>query len=723
MNNKSELARGNDLFSCFAQLLRLYHSPIPVEEFIKGLPVDPVHKKVELVTGEGLIDNFSRAAARAGFNSKISRKKLSDISNLMLPAILVFNDGTGCILDSLDKKKSTAGIIIPEAGDGVIEKSFARIEESYSGFMLLLSKTFDYSEREKKSVKTYEGHWLISAIRSSWPIYLDVLIASAVINIFALVSPIFTMNVYDRVVPNNATETLWVLGIGVLVVFFFDALLKFLRTWFIEIAAKKTDIIISSRLFSQVMNLKMEHSPRNVGSFASNLREFDAVRNFLTSSVVLTLVDLPFTLLLLGVVYYLGGKMVLVPIAIMVMIVLYALLIKGPLYRSVASSFDASGRKNAVTIESLSGMEDIKFLNATGSFQWKWEQVVAELAKIGIKSRLLSASMSTLTGFLMQVETVVIVIMGVYMIRDQEMTMGALIAIVMLSSRAMSPIGQLVALLSGYDQTRVAYQSTNEIMQRPSEMVSYESVKKSSIEGEIELKDVVFTYPGSDKSAVNGVSFKIKPGEKVALLGRTGSGKSTVNKLITGLYKPQSGAVFIDGIEVSQYGPANLRSNINYVSQNFTLFSGTLRENIIFKAPYADDETIIKAAYAGGLEEYIKSNSRGLDAMLQERGANLSGGQRQGVAIARAFLLDAPIVLLDEPTNSMDGTIEGTVKENLKERIGNRTLILVTHKNNLLDMVDRVIVLDEGKKCFDGAKEDFFRQFMRPVVKGQRREA
>lgn len=708
----------NDLFNCLAQLLSVYHSPVSVEDLKSGLPLNPANARVELFTGSNLLDNFSRAAARAGFKTRLQQKQLAKISNLVLPAVLVFRDGDGCVLDSIDAEKKTVKILLPEAGDAIIEKTFAELAEIYSGYVFLVAEAFDYDNRGKDSLELGEGHWLFSAIKISWPIYLDVLIASAIINMFALISPIFTMNVYDRVVPNNAIETLWVLAIGVFIVFAFDATLKLVRTHFIETAAKKTDIIISSRLFMQVMNLRMENAPKNVGAFASNLREFDSVRNFLTSSVVLTLVDLPFTIFLMAAVYYLAGKIVIIPIVITSLIILYGLIIKTPLYKSIADIFEGTARKNSVIIETLSGLEDIKFLNATGSFQYKWEKVVAELAGKGIKTRLISASMSTFTGVMMQLETVLIVIAGVYMIQAQQMTMGALIAVVMISSRILGPVAQFVGLLSGFDQTRVAYQSTNEIMMRPAEIAKKETVKKHEFAGQIEFIDVDFTYPDNENATLKNLSFKINKGEKVAIIGRTGSGKTTIQKLVAGLYKATSGSILIDSLEINQLSLPMLRKNLSYVSQNFTLFSGSLRENILYKAPYADDRMLLQAAVIGGLENMIRSHPRGIDAHVQERGGNLSGGQRQGVAIARAFIAQAPIILLDEPTNSMDGTTEAIVKAHLKRLIENKTTILTTHKNSMLALVNRVIVIDEGKKVFDGSRDDFFKHFSQAGKKG-----
>ena len=533
------------------------------------------------------------------------------------------------------------------------------------------------------------------------------MIASFIINLFVLASPLFTMNVYDRVVPNNAVETLWVLALGVSVVYGIDLFLKFVRSYFLEIAGKKSDIIMSSILFERVMDMKFSNKPKSVGSFASNLKEFDTVRNFFSSASLAAIVDLPFALIFLIVTYFIGSYLVLVPIVIMIAILCYTFFIKDPLQNAIKSTFEASAMKNGILIESLSSLETIKTLGASGHVQWNWEEATGEIANRSIKSKIITTSITTVTSFLVQLNTIAIIVLGVYMIQDTHLTMGGLIAAVMLSSRAIAPMGQVASLAANFEQTKTAYQSLSKIMQMPVERPEGKKfVRRNSFDGKIEFKNVSFTYPDTTKGSLDRINFVIQPGEKVGIIGRNGSGKTTLQKIILGLYAPTEGSVLIDGIDINQIDPADLRRNIGYVPQDVVLFKGTVRENIVQKAPYVDDMQIIKAAKVSGVDEYVNAHPLGFDMPVFERGDGISGGQRQSIAVARAFLLDSPIILLDEPTNSLDNTVESKLKANLKVNTVNKTMILVTHRTSMLDLVDRLIVMDNGKILLDGPRDE-----------------
>lgn len=695
----------NSIIAAISLFAKLKGQPVSEEEILTGLPFMRSEDGQPIKLNE---EQLLRLAEKAGFNALIRPTPIDEISDLALPIILFLRDGTACVLAGINEKSCRIFLPESELTSHLIE--LESLAKKYLGIAMYLGESTTGEPGRKLS--SAKGHWFWQAIKLCLPIYFDVILASFVISIFALVGPLFTMNVYDRVVPNNAVDTLWVLAIGTIVVTVFDAVLKFLRTYFTEIAAKKSDMLISSRIFEKVMNLRMEEAPRNIGSFASNLREYDSIRNFLTSSVLLIVVDLPFTAILLWVVYFLAGKIVLVPMLMMFLMLLYALLIRRPLYSSIAANYENSSRKNSLVVETLSGLQDIKQLNSSSFFQGKWEQLVASIAGKGIVSRMLSTSVSTLTGILIQLNTVLTIIVGVYMIAEKEMTMGALIAIMILSSKIISPVGQLVGLISSWDQTRIAYESLRNIMSKAEEADGTKSlIRRSSFTGEIEFREVSFTYPGSEVKAINQLSCKIRPGEHIAILGKMGAGKSTIHRLLMDFFRPQEGRLLIDNIDLAELSPIQLRNHIIYVPQDFYLFSGTLRENILMRAPYVDGNTLLAAIQAGGLEGFIQSSPRGIDTHIQERGANLSGGQRQGIAIARAFLTDGSIVLLDEPANSMDGNTEQLVKEHLRKRIAGKTMIMTTHKHSMLDLVDRIMVLDYGKLVFDGDKEAFFKAF------------
>ena len=604
--------------------------------------------------------------------------------------------------------------------DGVDEVKLDLLKEQYLGFAWYLKREFIPDDDEHRLERT-EGHWFWGTLKLSRKIYADVIWASIVINLFVIASPLFTMNVYDRVVPNNATDTLWVLAIGVAIVYTFDLALKFIRTYFLDIAGKKSDIIMSSILFEKVMDIQFTNRPRMVGSFANNLREFDSIRNFFTSGTIALLIDLPFSLLFILTTYFIAGNIIFIPLSFMVIILLYTLSIRKPLEASIKSTFEASAKKNGILIEALNGLETIKTMGNSGHVQYTWEEATGEIANKSIKTKSLSASVINITQFLIQINTIAIVVAGVYLIKNMELTMGGLIAATILGGRAIAPMASIAGLLSNYGQTKTAFEGLQKIMDMPSERNEGKKfVRRSSFKGVIEFKNGSFAYRKGGKLALDHVSFKINAGDKVGIIGKNGSGKTTIEKMILGLYRPTEGSVLIDGIDINQIDPVDLRRNIGYVPQDVVLFNGTARSNILYKAPYVDDETLLKAARISGVDEYVNLHPQGFDMPVEERGDGISGGQRQSIAIARAFLLDSPIILLDEPTNSLDNQAEAKLKENLKVVLEDKTLLLVTHRLDLLELVDKIIVVDDGKLLLAGPKNDVL-SYMQSVAEERSR--
>lgn len=513
------------------------------------------------------------------------------------------------------------------------------------------------------------------------------------------------MNVYDRVVPNNAFDTLWVLAIGATVVYMFDFLLRTLRAYFIDIAGKKSDILISASIFSKVNNITMASRPQSVGAFAKNLQEFESIRDFITSASITTLVDIPFMFLIVGVIWLIGGPVGYIPIITIFLILMYSVIIQIPLRRSIEESQKTASQKNAVLIESLYNAESVKLNNAEGVLQQKWENAVGNIADWGVKTRQLAQSCSSFASMAQQLTTVVIVIVGVYQISEGNMSMGALVASVMLTGRALGPMAQVAGLATRYNQAKSAFTALNEIMNSPVENPDdVKFVHRPKFEGAFQFDAVSFAYPEQEQAAISAININIKSGEKVGIIGRIGSGKSTLGKLMTGLYTPMDGAVRVDGVDVRQINPTDLRRNVGSVSQDVTLFYGSIRDNIVMGVPYMEDEAILRAAELSGVSEFANRKPSGLDSIVGERGMQLSGGQRQSIAIARALLFDPPILILDEPTASMDNTTETRMKRRLMNVVKDKTLILITHKASMLDMVDRIIVMDNGRLIADGPK-------------------
>ena len=684
------------LLDCLVLLTKHHQRPFTADALSAGLPLEENRLTPAL---------FSRAAARAGLSSRLVKRQLEKISNLLLPAVLLLEGRQAALLWRIDRAKATAWLAFPESGEGEREIDLTALAESYTGYAILVQAEHLFDERTEAVFDLRARHWFWGTMAQSWRIYRDVLIASMLINFFALASPLFVMNVYDRVVPNNAVDTLWVLAIGVAIVYLFDLLMRLLRGYFIDTAGRKADVVLSAMIFQKVMGIKMEARPTSVGSFANNLREFDSIRDFITSATITTIIDLPFVLLFIMVIWFVGGPIAYIPIVAIPIVIIYGRIIQGPLRRAVEQVFRTASEKNAALIESLTALETVKATGAEGRLQSKWEKAVAHLAHWGMRSRLLSQSAVNLAVFLQQIATVGVVVLGVYLIGQGELSMGGLIACVILTGRAMAPMAQVANLSSREYQARAALQSLNRIMALPVERPHGKTfLHRPELEGSIEFQEVSFSYPHQETRALDRVSFRISAGEKVAVIGRIGSGKTTVQKLVMGLYEPVEGAVRVGGTDVRQIDPADLRRNIGYIPQDVLLFFGSLRDNIALGAPYADDEAVLRAAEIAGVAEFANRHPQGFDMVIGERGEGLSGGQRQEVAVARALLNDPAILLMDEPSNSMDNASEQQLKKGLSTYLKDKTLILVTHRAALLELVDRVIVVDQGRVVADGPK-------------------
>ena len=687
----------DSLLECLVILTRHYGCPFSRESLRAGLPLE---------NGRFTADVFIRSAARAGLMAKIHKKEMTEVSSLITPAVLLLNKKQACVLVDIDQEEEQAKIIFPETGEGIKTITLSELEEYYSGYAIYVREKHRYDDRTPIQMDLKSRHWFWGTLIDSWRIYRDVLLASLLINIFVVASPLFVMNVYDRVVPNQAFDTLWVLAMGAFIVFSFDFILKMVRSYFIDLAGKKSDILLSSRIMERVLGLSMSARPTSVGSFAKSLQEFESIRDFITSSTITALVDLPFTLIILFVIFILGGPLALVPLTCMLLIGIYSFAIQGPLRRSVEKTLRSSSQKNATLIESLSGMEALKIAQAESEIQYKWEKAVGHIATWGIKTKLLSSSASTFSAYVQQMGNIGMVIAGVYLISNGDLSMGGLIASVMLSGRCMAPMAQIAGLATRYNQSKSALDGLNQIMDMPIERHDdRDYVNRPDLKGNLEFDGVNFAYPGEEVQALRGVSLKIKSGEKVAIIGRIGSGKTTIEKMILGLYEPAEGAIRIDGVDLRQINPTDLRSNIGCVSQDINLFYGSIKENITLGASYVDDAQLLRAAEIAGVTEFADKHPNGLDMIVGERGNNLSGGQRQSIALARALLTDPPILVLDEPSSSMDNTTELRMKQQLKERCQDKTIVLVTHKASMLDLVDRLIVVDHGQVVADGPKD------------------
>ncbi len=684
------------LLGCLVALTRHYGIPRSVPSLISGLPLEENRLTPSL---------FIRAAERADFSARMIARPLKKIPEHVLPAVLLMKNKEACVLMRL-LKNGDAEVLMPETGLGTQILPLSELEFSYTGHVIFLRPRVRLRDLGREHLAEDQGSWFWDTLKKFKTTYYQVALAALLVNLFALAGPMFSMNVYDRVVPNNAVETLWVLAIGITTIYVFDFFLKTLRSYFVDNAGKRADVIMSSRIFEQVMNLRMQSRPGSSGVFANRLKEFETVREFFTSATITALIDVPFIFLFLAVMWFLAGPVTLIPALAVPLIIGISLLMQAPLKRAVHQSVEDNAQKHGVIVEVISALDTIKSLGAEGKMQKEWEHFAGHSAKTGAKIKFLSGLGVQISSLIQQMVTVGVIIVGVYQIREGNITMGAVIACSILSGRVMAPLAQIAGLLSRLHHSLSARHSIDEIMSLPVDRpkgVHY--LSRPNLAGDIVMNGVTFTYEGNSVPSLSKIDLKISAGERVAIMGPVGSGKSTLSRLLTRLYEPQEGELLIDGTDIRQLDPADLRRSIGSLLQDVILFHGTVRENIAMAAPEADDAMIFKAAKQAGVHDFISRHPMGYDMVVGERGQTLSGGQRQSIAIARALLPNPPVLVLDEPTSMMDMASERAFIRRLKVAIEGKTLILITHRPSLLSLVDRIIVLSRGQIVADGPRD------------------
>ncbi|MDB5911912.1 MAG: type secretion system permease/ATPase [Ramlibacter sp.] len=693
-----DAVRVDPLLDCLVELTRMHGRPSSRVALSAGLPIGR----------EGLTPTlFARAAKRAGFATRVLRKPLAQLDRALFPIVLLLEGSHACVLAGWSDDGASARLLMPEAGEGEVVLDRAELERRYAGYAITVRPQFRFDARTPQLMELRERHWFWGAIAEQLPLYRDVLAAALLINLFALVLPLFSMNVYDRVVPNFAVDTLWMLTLGLAIILVIDYFVRLMRGYFIDLASSRIDVRLSALIMERMLGMRLSERPPSVGAYAATLRSFEVVRDFIASATVTALIDLPFAILFLVVVAWISWPLVFAPIAGMLLVLAYSTVVQGRMHRLSETSFRATSARNGTLVEALTGLETIKAHGAERVMQARLESTSVFLSRTSAQQRLLSASVTNGVMSLQQVVNVAMIVGGVYLIAAGQLTMGGLIACTMLGGRAMAPVGQVIALLMQYHSAKMALVSLEATMQAQRERTEESRfLQRSELAGDVVLKDVHFAYPGREQESLRGVNMHIRAGEKVVIIGRVGSGKTTLQRLLLGLYAPSKGTITVDGIDLRQIDPADLRRNMGYVAQDPLLFYGTLRDNIAIAAPFADDASVVAAADVGGLNAFVNGHPQGFDMLIGERGETLSGGQRQGVAIARAALLDPPILLLDEPTGSMDSGSEAQFKERLRAFGHDKTVVIVTHRSSLLDLATRVIVLDEGQVVADGPRDE-----------------
>lgn len=657
-------------------------------------------------TSEGFTPSlFVRAAHELGFRAKHVRQTIKEIDDQTLPALLLMKDGRVLVL--LEKlTDSTFKVAVPTALDAIVDYDAQELATGFAGSCLLIkpeSRIKTYLDEETGD--TFSS-WFWGEVFANTHLYAQVVLISFFVNLFALAPPLFIMIVYDRVVPNNSIDTLWLLAFLVVTVVGFDLIFKTLRSYYLDFVGKRLDVVIGVRAFEQVLNIEMAHRPESAGAFASSLKDYDSVKDFMTSATLVVFVDLPFIFMFIFVIWYFTGPLAYVYLAVIPIIVGYGLIAQWPLSKLVKSTSRAAQRKHGVLVETINGLETIKATGGFGRVRHLWEEVSGATAETAQKVKTVSTSVINLSATVQQIASVAVIVVGVHLISQGDLTVGALIATVILGGRALAPLGQLAQLLTRFHQAKVAFQTLNEVMKLPVERPRNKKfVHKPFLDGAIEFENVEFKYPGRDELVVQNLTFSIKPGEKVAFVGRIGSGKSTVAKLVMGLFRPTEGRIRMDGIDLRQIDPVDVRRQIGYVPQEGFLFEGSVKDNITAAVPDAEDSLVIKASELASVDDFVKASESGYDLNVGERGERLSGGQRQTVTLARALIRDPNILVLDEPTSGMDSGTESGLVTKLRGFLKNKTLILVTHRMSLLPLVDRVIILDRGKVVMDGERD------------------
>lgn len=554
------------------------------------------------------------------------------------------------------------------------------------------------------------GHWFWGPLLRAKGVYGQVALAALLVNLFAIASSIFSMTVYDRVIPNNAMDTLMALLVGVSIIFACDFIIRSLRAYFLDMASARADASIADALFDQVLDIKMKVRLGSTGNLASVLKEFESVREFLTSATLTAFIDLPFALIFLLVIYLIGGPIVWVPLIAIPVMVLAAVAVQPRLRALIRESQEGGHHKHAILVETLSGLETIKALGAGASMRKRWQEAVAHQSHIGLQTRMLSQLTGNVANTAQQFTQVLVVTAGAYLVQQGQMGFGAIIACTILAGRAVGPIAQVTQLITRLNQTLESYQALARFMKHEREHRQGQTfLERPDFKGRIEFRDVVFSYPKTTRPVLDGVSFTIEPGQRVAIVGKIGSGKTTIAKLILGLYTPDRGAVLIDGVDVRQIDPADLRRALGVVMQDTWLMAGTLRQNIAFGSDFATDADVLQASSLAGVEDFVRESPEGYGLRVGERGEGLSGGQRQAVAIARALVSRPRMLVFDEATSSMDSTAEEVLIQRLKAYLTGQTLVTITHKSSVLSLATHLIVMDKGKVVAQGPADQIMR--------------
>jgi ATP-binding cassette, subfamily C, bacterial LapB len=707
---QDEAAPGDPLADALLYLSAHHGRAVTREALIAGLP---------LADGKLNVGIFERAAKRAGLDIAPVKRPLEDIPALVLPAILIMRDGTTRILLSIDPEGRRVSVVDPSAGRQAADTSFARLEPDYLGYAFFVRPSPTADPRAVAAGDLPKLHWFWSVVSRFWGNYSHVAIAAFVVNILALASPLFVMSVYDRVIPNGALPSLVALAIGMGIAVLFDFIMRTVRSRIIDMTGKKLDVVLAADIFEHVLSLKMANRPTSVGILANQIRDFDAVREFFTSGTVVSITDLLFAILFIAILFVIAGPLAWIPLIVLPVMIVLGLILQKPLDRAIRQLQAESAARHGILVESLSGIEAVRAVGAEARMQTNWERSVAATARSGEDVHFWSSLTLTAANTAQQLTNLFMVIVGVFLVLDGKLTVGALVAATMLAGRVLAPISGIAAVITRATQTMTSLKAIDRVMNLERERPADRSYVARKIEqGRIAFENVTFKYPNAPDNALEKVSFSIAPGERVGIIGRVGSGKTTVGRLLVGFYEPQEGRILIDGVDSRQYDPADLRAGTGFVLQDTDLFFGKLRDNIALGKPAATDAEVLEAARLSGVEGFIAGHPLGYDMPIAEGGRSLSGGQKQAIGLARTLIRKPKILFLDEPTAHFDVRSEHEFMERLKTLAArDMTIIVSTHRMSLLSLVTRLLVFDRGRLIADGPRDEIIARLRATAAK------
>jgi len=688
--------RADPILAIVRYLARRWGRPESPDVIIAGLPLNDGLLTVKLLP---------RALERVGLEVKPKKSPLKALADFDLPAIVANRDGG--LLVIIERSGRNKLLCFDPVRNAEIEIPTNAREWRYRHQLLLVKQQDEPARIDDADAPLAQRDWLRAAIKGHGRSITLVLLAAAFINVFALAMPLFSMNVYDRVLPNGAVSTLWVLSIGIASVFLFDFLLKVARGAIIDYAGRGIDLRLSTALFDRVVNTNLSARPASTGAFINRITQYETLRDFFTSQTVAMFVDILFMGVFLWVMFYLLGWVIIFPVVAVVIALVSTYVIGIRSTRAVKASLTEQAQRNSILVETLTSPQTVKASRAEGQFLRNWENSILASSETQSKIKYYQQMASQTTATVSQLASIGILIGGTYSFADHQITTGAIVAAMMLSSRVIAPVAQISAAMLRTRSAMEAYRSIAAIMKLPDERTVRKSfVSRDIAKGRIELRKVRFRYPGAEHLVLDQVSFNIKPGEKVGIIGRIGSGKTTLGRLLVNFYEASEGEVFIDGVSIKQYHPAELRRQVGLVLQDPELFNGSVKDNILMSDPTASDQRLLEVARRAGVEEFVARHPAGFDMPVGERGHLLSGGQRQAVALARTMLVNPRVLFLDEPSSSMDLATERQLIGHLSQSLeDDHTVLIATHRFSLLKLVSRIIVLDNGRIAADGERD------------------